>query len=91
LIIVTTKIVLSNTLKYNSALQLCPGEVIFDHFNNIEDIKGSKGDSGVLSITNLRIIWFSEKNIKRNISNYNYYFIIFIFSYYFLLFFIIFY
>jgi len=51
-----------------SALQLCPGEVIFDHFNNIEDIKGSKGDSGVLSITNLRIIWFSEKNIKRNIS-----------------------
>ncbi|ORX53004.1 DUF1448-domain-containing protein [Piromyces finnis] len=50
-----------------SALQLYPGEIIFDHFNNIEDIKGSKGESGIITITNLRIIWFSEKNIKRNI------------------------
>ncbi|ORY37304.1 Bardet-Biedl syndrome 5 protein [Neocallimastix californiae] len=51
-----------------SALQLCPGEIIFDHFNNIEDIKGSKGESGTITITNLRVIWFSEKNIRRNIS-----------------------
>ena len=36
--------------------------------NNVEDTKGNNGDRGSLIITNLRLIWFCDKDRRVNLS-----------------------
>lgn len=49
-------------------LSLVTGEQIIDSMNNVEDTKGNNGDRGNLIITNLRLIWFCEKDKMINLS-----------------------
>ncbi|XP_065567151.1 Bardet-Biedl syndrome 5 protein-like isoform X2 [Artemia franciscana] len=53
-----------------SVLSLKPidGETIICRRSRVEDSKGNTSISGVLMVTNLRIIWHSEKNTRSNIS-----------------------
>ena len=39
-----------------------------DSINSVEDTKGNNGDKGNLLITNLRLIWFDDKDQKINLS-----------------------
>jgi len=49
-------------------LGLRKGEQVVDFINGVEDTKGNNGMKGVLLISNLRIIWHSEKTPKVNLS-----------------------
>lgn len=49
-------------------LELRKGEVAIDSLNSVEDTKGSTGERGKLTVTNLRIIWQSHKNAKANMT-----------------------
>eukprot|EP00694_Reclinomonas_americana_P002755 EC788587.1.p2 GENE.EC788587.1~~EC788587.1.p2 ORF type:complete len:154 (+),score=43.56 EC788587.1:22-462(+) len=49
-------------------LSLRPGEKIIDAIDSIEDTKGNNGERGTLSITNLRLIWVSQKKANINLS-----------------------
>jgi Bardet-Biedl syndrome 5 protein len=49
-------------------LSLHPGEQIVDSMNDVEDTKGNNGDRGSLIITNLRLIWFCDKDKHINLS-----------------------
>ncbi|TKR76937.1 hypothetical protein L596_017999 [Steinernema carpocapsae] len=49
-------------------LKLCPGEVLVEQIDNVEDTKGSNGDQGTLRITNLRVIWFASAMPRINLS-----------------------
>jgi len=42
------------------------GEVTINRIEPVEDTKG--GNSGILIFTNLRVLWFSSKTAKLNIS-----------------------
>lgn len=42
------------------------GEVVINRIESVEDTKG--GNNGILILSNLRIIWFSSKTSKLNIS-----------------------
>jgi Bardet-Biedl syndrome 5 protein len=44
------------------------GEVLVDMINGVEDTKGNNGEKGYLIITNLRLIWHSDKSPKTNLS-----------------------
>lgn len=44
------------------------GETVCDSMNDVEDTKGNNGDKGSLIITNLRMIWFGDKNKHINLS-----------------------
>lgn len=44
------------------------GETLIDSINGVEDTKGNNGMRGYLVITNLRLIWYSEKSGKINLS-----------------------
>jgi len=44
------------------------GEFVIDAIEAIEDTKGNNGERGSLMITNLRMIWFSSKSKKVNLS-----------------------
>lgn len=44
------------------------GEVLVDMINGVEDTKGNNGERGYLVITNLRLLWYSEKSPKTNLS-----------------------
>jgi hypothetical protein len=50
------------------ALELRRGEVIIDSLEPVEDTKGNNGESGVLQVTNLRMIWMATSNFKTNLS-----------------------
>lgn len=50
------------------ALELRRGEVIIDSLEPVEDTKGNNGESGVLQVTNLRMIWMATANVKTNLS-----------------------
>ena len=47
---------------------MCPGEVVVDSMNEVEDTKGNNGDRGAMIITNLRMIWFCDKDKHINLS-----------------------
>ena len=44
------------------------GEVEIDFMSQVEDTKGNNGEKGALRITNLRLIWFSQRSPKTNLS-----------------------
>lgn len=44
------------------------GEVIIDSLDDVEDTKGNNGERGVLNVTNLRIVWYSKRSKKVNLS-----------------------
>ena len=50
------------------SLELRRGEFIIDSLEPVEDTKGNNGESGVLQVTNLRMIWMSTHNVKTNLS-----------------------
>lgn len=50
------------------ALELRRGEVIIDSLAPVEDTKGNNGESGMLQVTNLRMIWMATSNFKTNLS-----------------------
>lgn len=52
----------------NRDLTLRKGELVIESFENIEDTKGNTGDIGVLTITNLRIVWQSKAKPRINLS-----------------------
>ena len=49
-------------------LSMHPGEQIVDSMNDVEDTKGNNGDKGCLIITNLRFVWFCDKDRHINLS-----------------------
>lgn len=51
-----------------TALELRRGEVEIDSINSVEDTKGNNGEKGSLTITNLRLIWCSQRNSRTNLS-----------------------
>jgi Bardet-Biedl syndrome 5 protein len=58
------------TISLDSQLQMAPGEVTLERVEPVEDTKGNSGDRGCLLMTNLRIIWYSIKSPKLNLSKY---------------------
>jgi len=51
-----------------SSLALLNGEKEIDSINSVEDTKGNNGESGSLTITNLRLIWRAQKSARTNLS-----------------------
>lgn len=51
-----------------SQLAMHDGEQVIDSMNDVEDTKGNNGDRGSLIITNLRLIWFCDKDRHINLS-----------------------
>ncbi|KAM3131554.1 hypothetical protein pb186bvf_016338 [Paramecium bursaria] len=52
----------------SSTINLKPGEKIFVQQNDIEDSKGNFGSLGIFQVTNIRIIWVSNKSSRLNLS-----------------------
>lgn len=44
------------------------GEILIDHLGEIEDTKGNNGQTGRLLVTNLRLIWVSDRRVGTNLS-----------------------
>lgn len=44
------------------------GEVILEKVEPVEDTKANSGECGCLIMTNLRIMWYSSKTAKLNLS-----------------------
>jgi len=51
-----------------SQLELRKGEFQIDSMDSVEDTKGNNGERGELLITNLRMIWCSNKHARTNLS-----------------------
>jgi len=51
-----------------SQLELRKGEFEIDSINAVEDTKGNNGEKGSLAITNLRLIWLSQRSARTNLS-----------------------
>lgn len=51
-----------------SHLLMCAGENILEKVEPVEDTKANSGDCGSLVMTNLRIMWYSTKTAKLNLS-----------------------
>ena len=49
---------------------MAPGEVTLERVEPVEDTKGNSGDRRCLLMTNLRVIWYSIKSPKLNLSKY---------------------
>ena len=49
-------------------LAMVKGEKIVDSMNEVEDTKGNNGDRGCMIITNLRVIWFCDKDKHINLT-----------------------
>ena len=45
-----------------AALRCRPGEKLIDSIPDVEDTKGNSGELGLLLITNLRLIWYANKD-----------------------------
>lgn len=45
-----------------------PGESVIDSLSQVEDTKGNSGQQGNLIVTNIRMIWFAEKNQRINLT-----------------------
>eukprot|EP00451_Oxyrrhis_marina_P019880 CAMPEP_0204344134 /NCGR_PEP_ID=MMETSP0469-20131031/25403_1 /ASSEMBLY_ACC=CAM_ASM_000384 /TAXON_ID=2969 /ORGANISM="Oxyrrhis marina" /LENGTH=343 /DNA_ID=CAMNT_0051329355 /DNA_START=11 /DNA_END=1042 /DNA_ORIENTATION=+ len=50
-----------------SVLAMRKGEIAFTYIT-VEDTKGNNGDRGILTVTNLRLLWTSSKNSRTNLS-----------------------
>uniref|UniRef100_A0A183BL13 Bardet-Biedl syndrome 5 protein homolog n=1 Tax=Globodera pallida TaxID=36090 RepID=A0A183BL13_GLOPA len=50
------------------ALRLTNGEFLIERIDNVEDVKGSFGDRGLLRISNLRLIWHAVSTPRLNMS-----------------------
>lgn len=46
-------------------------QVLIDSLNNVEDTKGNNGQAGRLMVTNLRLLWYSYKNLHCNLCELN--------------------
>lgn len=55
-------------IKYSAEPTFTCGEVLIDSLNNVEDTKGNNGQAGRLMVTNLRLLWYSYKNLHCNLS-----------------------
>ncbi|KAL3158661.1 Bardet-Biedl syndrome 5 protein, variant 2 [Trebouxia sp. C0010 RCD-2024] len=51
-----------------SALDCRPGETLIDTMSQIEDTKGNSGEQGQLTMTNLRLMWVSDKSHRINLT-----------------------
>ena len=51
-----------------SLLDLRKAEFLIDRLSRVEDTKGNNGEAGELSITNLRVIWQSNRHAHTNLS-----------------------
>ncbi|KAL0024831.1 hypothetical protein WJX79_002987 [Trebouxia sp. C0005] len=51
-----------------SALDCRPGETVIDSMSQIEDTKGNNGEQGQLTMTNLRLMWVSDKSHRTNLT-----------------------
>ena len=51
-----------------SLLDLRKGEFLIDRLSRVEDTKGNNGEAGELSITNLSVIWQSNRHTHTNLS-----------------------
>jgi Bardet-Biedl syndrome 5 protein len=49
-------------------LSIHEGETVFSSMSHVEDKKGNNGDKGSMLITNLRLIWFCDKDKFINLS-----------------------
>ncbi|KAK9814139.1 hypothetical protein WJX72_001188 [[Myrmecia] bisecta] len=49
-------------------LQLRSGEIVIDSMGFVEDTKGNNGEQGELTITNLRVLWVSQRSKRMNLS-----------------------
>ena len=47
---------------------MVPGETICERVEPVEDTKANSGESGCLVMTNLRMMWYSSKTAKLNLS-----------------------
>jgi Bardet-Biedl syndrome 5 protein len=45
-----------------------PNERVLYQVKNVEDVKGNTGERGILQVTNLRLIWYTEQNTKINLT-----------------------
>lgn len=50
------------------SLAMNPGEAVLETVFRVEDTKGNNGELGTLVITNLRLMWISDKQRKTNLS-----------------------
>ena len=55
-------------LRCRRSLENRKGEFQIDSMNSVEDTKGNNGERGELVITNLRMIWYSARSRKTNLS-----------------------
>lgn len=51
-----------------SCLMLTAGESLLEKFEPVEDSKANTGEPGCLVMTNLRLLWYSSKTAKLNLS-----------------------
>ena len=67
----TTPIWRDREVRFDSVLKHLdchPGEKIIDTLGEVEDTKGNNGERGRIVVTNLRIIWYSQRRPKTNLS-----------------------
>jgi Bardet-Biedl syndrome 5 protein len=48
------------------------GELVLERIEPVEDTKANTGEAGCLIMTNLRMLWFSHKTAKLNLSEYDF-------------------
>jgi Bardet-Biedl syndrome 5 protein len=53
-----------------SYLATVTGESVLERVEPVEDTKANSGEAGCLIMTNLRLLWFSNKTAKLNLSEY---------------------
>jgi Bardet-Biedl syndrome 5 protein len=53
-----------------SYLAMVTGESVLERVEPVEDTKANSGEAGCLVMTNLRLLWFSRKTAKLNLSEY---------------------
>lgn len=47
---------------------MVPGECVLERVELVEDTKANSGEPGCLIMTNLRLLWYSHKTAKLNLS-----------------------
>jgi len=53
-------------------MQMAPGETALERVEQVEDSKANSGEYGCLLFTNMRLIWYSSKTTKLNLSENNF-------------------
>lgn len=53
-------------------MQMAPGETALERVEQVEDSKANSGECGCLLFTNMRLIWYSSKTTKLNLSKINF-------------------